>query len=1396
MKIKIQSLYLFAILLLLIVDISAQGGTLDPTFGSEGMVAVDTENTLIKQHKMLPNNQSIILTYKEEIAYLLKINDDGTLDESFGSNGRVNLNELIGINDTTEYFFTDFDFTLTEKIIVGLIIKDRGVISNNFISVMQFNTNGELNSAFGNSGIVKYQSCDNTDKEILLSSCGKIKATPDGGIIITTSSFFNSDSFEAYLLKLNSEGNKDLNFGVDGHFRYKYRTYGRNTLAVNSEGNIFYGDDIFLAKIFANGIIDSSFGQNGYYINNAHYFKDIDFQSDGKIIATTNYWGPNQALGSEIIRINKNGTIDTTFGENGKQTVFIGDRNYKHRLNKTYVTLQDEIITGGFLTTDTSSKYLLTLAKLNTNGNFVVCFGDSGKVVTDLYNDSEELAQSFVVNKDINKITVSAIRTMQDSSKFLVFARFLNSYSCGSAHFSGDVFGNWGFIDTAFVDGDITVPQNKSLIINPGTHVYFTGEYSFDVYGQLIANGTETDSIFFFADSIKWNYQEQKYHGHWYGLGFKNTDISNAPNSELSYINFKYANSKSFDFYNDPTGYEADSIGAPLRFYYSSNITVSNISINECKGYSLNLVHSSPHFSEFKLNVRYFFQLSKSSNAILKNICFEGGRIIIVDSNPTMDSLSFIGSYSPLVGVNLGGTISNSIFKDNFYSWKDGGGAFNLDKGSTLKFENVLFEGNKNTYNDGWYGYGGAGYIRDSSPKFINCQFINNYSYGSASAIGLGSNDYSHPWISTFENCLFVKNKAEQGQGTLNSSTNAYLTLINCTIADNTAPFVAGIANDSGTPNIITNSIIYRNGPNYDQQFSTHQTSHVLTYNIIQGNYYGRDETSTNIHDVDPLFRDTSANDYHLQSVECGYGANSPAIDAGDPAINDLLLNCATAGLGAERSDIGAYGGANNWWDKSVLPDCHFAGEVSGTWECETIYIDGDIIIPEEDTLRITENVNKVLITGPYQIKVKGVLLASGPEGARVGLTSEQLLFQGSDWKGIFFNNLNDKSVGISIIENCRFDYANKMDIDYQGGGAIAIYNSDNVIVRSSTFYLNQAKFGGAIYIENSDAHIEDCYFNLNGKEYGQLGEASATAGGGMYIKNSNPYLHKLYFIDNHSIGGGGALVLDNSSPTISNIMMVRNFTEGLGGAVQLINGASPKFVNMTTADNVAETAGGAFYLNPNSNPIIINSIMFDDTKPEIYLGGGTPIVTYSIIDSASTETYFGEGCADLDPYLTTDVEYRLSNNTCSYSSGNTAVSSAIDAGHPDSLDTELDCYAGLGEQRADLGYYGGRYSQTTVGVKDNKFTTEIPSEYKLMQNYPNPFNPTTTISFALPKAGMVSLKVYNILGEEVAELINREMNAGVKKINFDASHLSSGLYIYRISTNNFIDVKKMLLLK
>jgi hypothetical protein len=87
-------------------------------------------------------------------------------------------------------------------------------------------------------------------------------------------------------------------------------------------------------------------------------------------------------------------------------------------------------------------------------------------------------------------------------------------------------------------------------------------------------------------------------------------------------------------------------------------------------------------------------------------------------------------------------------------------------------------------------------------------------------------------------------------------------------------------------------------------------------------------------------------------------------------------------------------------------------------------------------------------------------------------------------------------------------------------------------------------------------------------------------------------------------------------------------------------------------------------------------------------------------------------------------------------------------------------------------------------------------TSYELNQNYPNPFNPTTTIKYQIPKAGMVTLKVYDILGKEVASLIDEFKNQGRYSINFNASKLASGVYIYQIKSNDYVSSKKMMLIK
>ena len=101
-----------------------------------------------------------------------------------------------------------------------------------------------------------------------------------------------------------------------------------------------------------------------------------------------------------------------------------------------------------------------------------------------------------------------------------------------------------------------------------------------------------------------------------------------------------------------------------------------------------------------------------------------------------------------------------------------------------------------------------------------------------------------------------------------------------------------------------------------------------------------------------------------------------------------------------------------------------------------------------------------------------------------------------------------------------------------------------------------------------------------------------------------------------------------------------------------------------------------------------------------------------------------------------------------------------------------------------------------TFTYSNNVEVEVTPKQYTLYQNYPNPFNPSTNIKFDLPQASKVVLNIYNILGEKVAALLNETMEAGFHQVPFNGSGLSSGTYIYRIEAGNFVQTKKMLLMK
>ncbi len=151
-------------------------------------------------------------------------------------------------------------------------------------------------------------------------------------------------------------------------------------------------------------------------------------------------------------------------------------------------------------------------------------------------------------------------------------------------------------------------------------------------------------------------------------------------------------------------------------------------------------------------------------------------------------------------------------------------------------------------------------------------------------------------------------------------------------------------------------------------------------------------------------------------------------------------------------------------------------------------------------------------------------------------------------------------------------------------------------------------------------------------------------------------------------------------------------------------------------------------------------------------------------------------------------IKYNSTGQLLTLYSDSTAASLGYD------FTVKNNIIAATGERYSSTGYfYTAKYSQV-IGI--HPISNEIPESYSLSQNYPNPFNPATKIKFELPKAGFVKIIIYDAAGSEIIKLVNDNLQAGVFETDFDASQYPSGVYFYRLVTEEFTVTRKMILIK
>jgi parallel beta-helix repeat protein len=346
---------------------------------------------------------------------------------------------------------------------------------------------------------------------------------------------------------------------------------------------------------------------------------------------------------------------------------------------------------------------------------------------------------------------------------------------------------------------------------------------------------------------------------------------------------------------------------------------------------------------------------------------------------------------------------------------------------------------------------------------------------------------------------------------------------------------------------------------------------------------------------------------------------------------------------------------------------------------------------------------------------------------------------------------------------------------------------------------------GGGILIQYWAPRIR---FNkiIDNEAYDKTGLASA-GGGAIRCGDGNPLIENNFLIHNRGRYGAG-IVFNYSGGVIRNNVIADNFggEDYAGGGLWILGNRFDNKIkvieNNTIINNSSVLAGGGIFLWSSSQSYVRNNIIWGNTapsSPQIRVQGGVVQITYNDVEGG----YTGEGNINLNPELI-QPGYYLSNTSPCIDAGKDSL---VFNDREDPLNPGNALWPSKGTLRNDIGVFGGpncvNLSPIITSI-DDESQGNILDEFNLFQNYPNPFNPSTNISFRIAEIGFVSLKIYDILGDEVATLVNEVKLPGEYRVTFNASGLSSGIYLYKLRVSSsstglkqvLSETKKMILLR
>jgi len=342
--------------------------------------------------------------------------------------------------------------------------------------------------------------------------------------------------------------------------------------------------------------------------------------------------------------------------------------------------------------------------------------------------------------------------------------------------------------------------------------------------------------------------------------------------------------------------------------------------------------------------------------------------------------------------------------------------------------------------------------------------------------------------------------------------------------------------------------------------------------------------------------------------------------------------------------------------------------------------------------------------------------------------------------------------------------------------------------------YYYQYDDGGAISTRNSVLYFENLIISNN----------IAHGGGGISNWGSEIEISRTDFIDNLSASAGGGISSSQSNIKLNRVLFYNNTAHsGTGAGICIGSNSDLEIVNCTFFSNEAPSYYGAIYTR-NSNTVIVNSILWNDLNNELcifsaYNEQSTLTITNSNIEGGEDEIYiYGdtntinwlENNIDTDPIFadTLNGNFNLTENSPCIDTG----TAFFEWNDEIIIDLSEDEYFGISPDMGAFEYYP---------VESDEINVQYPIRYFLSQNYPNPFHPFTTISYSIPKKSDVYLNIYNIKGQKVKTLIDEKQEKGFKQIIWDGTDnnkrsVSSGIYFYRLQTEDYSKIRKMILIR